>query len=450
MTVENVLLVTIDSLRADRVNARGDVMPGTSALMDRGVDLTAFERAYATGPGTTPSFPALITGTLPLSFEGLGPLCDSRPSVPGRLRKAGLSTAGFHCNPFLSRHFRYDVGFDAFRDYQNPLMGLATRIFPRGIEISNPKLRWLDYRLHLTDALKTAYRLVSGKPRPYVSADIIADDTISWLTAVDPPFFCWMHFMDVHHPCHPPTRYRARYGVEAVSAATVSELYAKMLREPERLSPGDVETLKSLYDAAIEYVDDQIERIVAVLARCGHLEDTLVVLTSDHGELFGDHGEFGKPERMYEALLKVPLVVGNNPPSLGAAAGDLVSLLDVPPLIHDVLGMAVPEAYEGRLPGIDPSRTHVLAEHAVNGDVIVAGRGERWRFEYDELRDETRLYDLEGGSEREVYLDDHHQEAGHVQSAVRSRLSELAVEEGEGTVTVPETVKSRLEDLGYT
>lgn len=146
-------------------------MPGTSALMDRGVDLTAFERAYATGPGTTPSFHALLTGTLPLSFEGLGPVCDNRPSVLGRLRKAGLSTAGFHCNPFLSKHFRYDVGFDAFRDYQNPLMGVATRIFPRGIEISDPKLRWLDYRLHLTDALKMAYRLVSGKPRPYVSAD---------------------------------------------------------------------------------------------------------------------------------------------------------------------------------------------------------------------------------------------------------------------------------------
>jgi arylsulfatase A-like enzyme len=98
----NVLLLTVDSMRADEVSRPHVDLPALESLIDSGV---SFERAFATGPGTTPSFPALLTGTMPLSYGGLGPLTADRPRVSSHFRDAGLTTGGFQSNPFLSRHF---------------------------------------------------------------------------------------------------------------------------------------------------------------------------------------------------------------------------------------------------------------------------------------------------------------------------------------------------------
>jgi len=436
---QNVLLLTVDSLRYDS-------MPSINKSALSGPSTVSFSQSFATGPGTTPSFPALLTGTLPLSYDGLGPLSGSRPRVSTHLAEAGHMTGAFQCNPFLSTHFNYDVGYDEFKDYQNPLMGIATKIFPRGIEINNPKLRRVDDVLHITDAIKKSYQLVKGKPRPYVSADIITDDTIEWLEATDQSFFCWTHYMDVHHPCFPPEEYRDRYDVTDVTQTDVSEWYSALLREPETLSKEEIHDLETLYEAAIEYTFDQIDRIVTHLKDTGRYEDTLVILTSDHGELFGEYGQHGKPERMYDELLHVPLVVTNSPDYLDGATDDLVSLLDIPPLIHDALGLDVPDEYEGQIPGKDESREYIMAEHEVEGDVIVGARSEDWLYEGDEINDEHRLFDLRNGFEQ---VDRDHPEADTVRNAVLARLDELNIEAKYLQGDMETDVEDRLEDLGY-
>jgi len=440
MTVENVLLVTIDSLRYDATEP-------AETLLSLGETGEWFEHAYATGPGTTPSFPAMLTGTLPLSYGGLGPLTDNRPRVAAELHAAGLRTGGFQCNPFLSTHFAYDYGFDSFEDYQNPLMGVATRIFPRGIELNNPKLERLDELIGLTDGIKWAYRTVAGKPRPYVSAEVVTDDTIGFLRETDEPFFCWTHYMDVHHPCHPPEPYREQFGVGDVTQVEVSEWYSALLREPETLSDAEIDAMERLYDAAVAYTDDQLARIVDALRQQGRFEDTLVVVTSDHGELFGDHGGYGKPECLYDELLHVPLVVCNGPPSLSEATDDLVSLLDLPPLFHDVLGLNVPEAYTGRRPGVDEPREYVCAEHEVEGDVVVGARSRKWRYTVDETDGDRRLVDL---STKERVDPNVEPDAGRlVREVVERRLSELDVGAEYLQDGVNGDVADRLEELGY-
>lgn len=439
----NVLLVTIDSLRTDAVDVPG--ADALAALISEGV---AFERAFATGPGTSPSFPALLTGTLPLSYRGLGPLSDDRPRVAARLREHGLATGGFQCNPFLSTHFGYDEGFDTFEDYQNPLMGLATRIFPRGIEINNPRLRRLDEHLHLTDAIKRTYQFVRGKPRPYVSAEVITDDAVEWLSTTDGPFFCWAHYMDVHHPCFPPAEYRERVGAGSVTQSEVSEWYSTVLDDPDGLTDREKEALERLYRGSIAYVSDQVERILAHLRETDRYEETLVIVTSDHGELFGEYGQYGKPERMYDELLHVPLVVANGPASLRRTRTDLVSLLDVPPLIHDVLGVPIPDAYEGRLPCGGEPREYVRAAHEVEGEVVVGARSDRWLYEADEIRDEHRLFDLRTGS-RVTTETAESPGAETVRQIVVDRLAELDVGASEIGNAVDGDVEDRLEDLGY-
>lgn len=447
---DNVLLVTVDSLRKDAFERyRKDRGSGPVAdLAERGV---SFERAYATGMGTNSSFPGMLTGTKPLSYGGLGPLCDDRPRVSTNLAAGGIDTTGaFHCNPFLSRFFNYDRGYDVFEDYQNPLMGVATKLFPRGIEINNPRLERADELLRITDFIKWTYRKVNGKPRPYVSADVITDDAVRWLDGRQESFFGWVHYMDVHHPCHPPREYRERFGTGHVTQAEVSELYSDFLREPRRLDEADIEVMRGLYDAAIDYTADQVGRLLETLSESNTLQDTMVVFTSDHGELFGEHGYYGKPERMYDELVQVPLVIANGPDRLADATEDLVSLLDIPPTMHDALGQDVPAAYEGRLPyGGDP-REDVTFEHAVEDEVVVAARSDEWLFEVDQIRDERRLHRSVDGRQRPVEVGAASlSEAERAVAPVHERLSALDVEGERLEATVEGDVEDRLEELGY-
>ncbi|WP_435156846.1 sulfatase [Haladaptatus sp. DFWS20] len=449
MTPNNVLLVTIDSLRADHLPSFGNETVDANAIEGMMREGDSFRWAFTTGPGTTPSFPAMLTGTMPLSYGGLGPLRDDRPRLARELGKNGLATAGYHCNPFLSSYFNYELGFDQFEDYQNVLMGIATKIFPRGIELNNPMLRNIDEKLHLTDAIKTAYQIVAGKPRPYVRAEVITDDTVEWLQQLSTPFFCWTHYMDVHHPCYPPSEYRERYEVADVSQTEVSQMYSTLLTEPGSLSSEDLRILERLYDAAIEYVSDQLARILQTLRQTGVLDETLVIVTSDHGEMFGEFEQFGKPERMHDELLHVPLVVLNGPEYLGDATEDLVSLLDIPPLIHDALGLEIPKAYTGRCPGLDESRSYVLAEHQVEGDVVVGARSADWLYEVDEIHDERRLFTMHDGERKRMNTEGNDSGANLVKTAVSARIEDLDGVTGVSPVSLDEDVEQRLEDLGY-
>ena len=447
--IENILLITVDSLRYD-LTLTSD--PQLSAIEELSEDGVVFEHAYATGPGTTPSFPAMLTGTLPLSYGGLGPLSDERPRVASNLRDAGLTTGGFQSNPFLSRHFNYDVGFDTFEDYQNPLMGIATKIFPRGIELSNPRLRKLDEAFHLTDAIKKTYELVKGKPRPYVNAETITTDAINWLDDVDDPFFGWVHYMDVHHPCYPPEQYRAQFGVADISQTEVSEWYSQLLTQPNTLSEDEIDSLRRLYDAAVLYTDDQVSRLLKRLRELNKYEDTLIVFTSDHGELFGEHGEYGKPERMYDELLNIPLIIVNGPNSISEASNGIVSLLDLPPLFHDVLSLAIPESYEGRLIGSDSPRDYVLAEHEGRnnegeGKSIIGARSLNWLYEADELHREHRLFEVSEKLNRVESPPS--SKAKLLQNKVTNRLNELDVKSHHLENEAEGDIQERLEDLGY-
>ena len=444
-SVDNVLFVTVDSLRYDVWERMQDTLSAGPRLEGAGV---SFDRAFATGPGTTPSFPGMLTGTLPRSYGGLGPLTPARPRVAALLGDRGFATGGFHSNPFLSTHFNYDRGFDEFEDYQNPLMGVATRIFPRGIEINNPWLGRVDDLVNLTGGIKTAYRTVASKPRPYVSAEVITDDAMAWMADADEPFFCWAHYMDVHHPCHPPAEYRAAFDVEDVDVGTVSDLYSRLLDDSATLTDAEITDLRRLYRASIVYVDSQVERFLEALESSGRLDDTLVVFTSDHGELFGEYGQYGKPERMYDELIHVPLVVVNGPSDLSAATDELVSIVDVPPLIHRAAGLDVPSEYVGRYPEPE-ARNYVVAEHEVRGDSVVGVRSDAWLYEIDHIREERRLTDVQSGTEvsPEGRVDD---ELSQVQQVANQRMNDIGTDSGASDEhRIDPDVEARLEDLGY-
>ncbi|MFB9808959.1 sulfatase-like hydrolase/transferase [Haladaptatus pallidirubidus] len=221
-----------------------------------------------------------------------------------------------------------------------------------------------------------------------------------------------------------------------------------MLTNPESLSETEIDLLRRLYDAAVVYTDFQIGRIIRKLHDLGIYENTLIVFTSDHGELFGEYNKFGKPERMYDELLQIPLIITNGPDYLPEYKNELVSLLDLPPLFHNSLGLSVPSEYEGTQFGKDDPRDYITAEHEVNGKVVVGARSKNWLYEVDEIRDDTRLFDLRKPRPKQVSFDEN-SETNRIQEAVMSRLADLDVETRDLENEVEGDVQNRLEDLGY-
>lgn len=433
MAVENVLLVTIDSLRHD---FRAEDAPTLDGLSRTG---TSFRHAFATGPGTTPSFPGILTGSYPLSYGGLGQLCPDRPSLARELRSHGLSTAGFHSNPFLSESFNYDTGFETFDDYQDSLTDVATRIFPQGVEKSvlpSP----------ITSALKQTYEFVRGKPRPYERAETITDDAVRWLDTAPQEFFAWVHYMDVHHPCFPPESYLEAVGLGDTTASAIADLYSRAIDSSSTVSEEEHRVLVDSYRASLRYVDDQIERLLDVLRKQNRYEETLVIVTSDHGQLFDDFGAYGKPYRLVDALVEVPLVLDNAPSKLADATGELVSLVDLPPTIHRSLGFGVPDVYEGRHPVEGPPRETVLVEHQIDDSVIVGVRSQDQKYVVDAIEDEERAYVVDDTGESPLDVDD-------VDASLRDRaldrLEGIDVDRPKYVEQVDDATEQRLEDLGY-
>lgn len=433
MTVENVLLVTIDSLRHD---FREIDAPTITELAEQGA---SFQQAFATGPGTTASFPAILGGSYPLSYGGIGKLSEDRPFLARELQSRGMATAGFHSNPFLTEAFNYHIGFETFEDYQDSLMNIAIRIFPQGIEksvIPEP----------VTTTLKKSFELVRGKPRPYEQAEVITDDAIKWLKTASDGFFEWVHYMDVHHPCFPPESYLREFDVGYVSNGEISDLYSQSIEEPGSVNEEDHRILVDSYRASIRYVDDEIDRLLSTLREEGRFEETLVIVTSDHGQTFGNFGGYGKPYRLYDALIKVPLIIKNAPVEFNEKTEELVSLVDIPPLIHSCLGFEKPDRYEGNSPLTDKPRNWIIAEHQVGENVIVGARTNNMKYIVDGIMDEERAFEIELDGEATSHIDD---VQDWLRERVLARLDETDVNMPEYVSHIDSTVENRLEKLGY-
>ncbi|WP_424019001.1 sulfatase-like hydrolase/transferase [Halorientalis pallida] len=449
MTVDNVLLVTIDSLRYDRVlGDRGvDPAPTISRLAESG---TSFTNAFSNGPNTPTSFPSILTSTYPLMYGGYDYLDDRRPFLSETLADAGLSTVGYHSNPHLGPQQNYNSGFQNFNDGAEEDDDART--------IKNFVDANLDPDSRLYRLLRRVWHYFTMKTdsSAYVKAPEITDRAIDWLDDTwdgETPYFMWLHYMDVHYPFTPPDEFVSEIGAEPPSTRRTADLNGKMQENPEQLSEADRGTLLDLYDGEIRYMDHHLGRLVDRLEALDERENTAIVVTADHGEAFGEHDRYGHHEYMYDELMHVPLVV-DVPGRAGRTVEEQVSLIDIGPTVCDLVGTDVPEAVQGE--SLDPylsgesSEDRTLIGTSSQGDRL-AVRTPSWKFLWHRADERVELYDLESDpEERRDVSDDRPEEV----SRFRERLEEY-LEEAAATNTElpdidesPET-KQRLKDLGY-
>jgi choline-sulfatase len=378
----NILLITIDTLRADRVG-RG-LTPSIDAVAARG---TRFTNARATVPLTLPSHVSIMTGKLPpqtgVRVNGGGGLAAGQPTIARVLKDGGYRTGAFVGAYVLDRRFGLAGGFDRYDDrVDRDVSGAAT--------------------------LEAERR-----------GDAVVNAALAWLPSSDSrPFFAWIHLYDPHAPYDPPADYLAR---------------AKNVP----------------YDGEVVFADAQVGRVMDWLTSSGQASRTVVVITGDHGEGLGEHGELTHGMLAYDSTLRVPLII-SGPGAPAATVEDAVSLVDLAGTLAELARRPRPDSMHAqsllRAPiGERDDYAETDYPRAAGWHPLRVLVADRWKLI---VSSEPELYDLR----------DDPREARNVASekaaglaALRTRLREIETAAGapSSSAPVPSDVAERLRALGY-
>lgn len=422
----NVILLTVDALRADRLSGYGyerQTSPKLDSLMS---DNLWFDNAFSASSHTAEAVPAILTGRYPDEAIDKKYRLDSR-SLPQYLQEGGYATGGFHSNPYVSRAYGYRAGFDKFDD---------------DLYLGQHKLLALFQRL--LDIIRNKH---------YARAEEINERSLDWIDSLDgDSFFLWNHYMDVHGPYQPPANYQKQFHGTAVENRDLHRLYKRSVSEPDDVTEEEHRILTNLYDGEIRYLDDQLSGFLDALAHRGLLEDSLVIITADHGDGFNEQGYYAHPRTLDDELLHVPLIVlglAEQPARISAPT----STLDIVPTVLAALGEEHPD-----LPGTPlqhiartPSEYNDRRVYSqVRGDEE-KDNGNRRRFR---LQDGTNALTVERNIETSELISeptsDHPDNTEGLLEHSKQRIVRHANSaESEEEVDTDGDIERRLEALGY-
>lgn len=474
----NVLLITIDALRADSVSWNGSAFqttPNLDLLAERSV---VFTQAFTSFPGTTASMPSLMSGLFP-NFEGITKwddytfhgfnefeteaetaqpnIADGLPMLAETLQSAGYRTMGFNTNPHLVGPRNFNQGFSDYEDFAG-YMGTAQQ--------------------------RRSHPLESAYP----PADVVMDKVVPVVEKLgDEPFFMWIHLMEPHSPYLPPPphdRVSPRAFSNLADLQINEALYHCLHRQwgaaPEHIVHPSMEDLGlekeqltehllGLYEGEIRFCDDALGRLFRVIEQVGLLDNTIVVMTADHGEEFFDHGYVTHhfESALAEELIRIPLLIrppGGLPDRLDIDR--LVRMVDIAPTILDLAGL--PEAaasMEGAslrpmMEGLE-TEPRVAYYSTIQYEIV---RTERWKYRLErggsvDGQSVERLFDIVADPMETRDLASKHPE---VVAAMRADYAVFAEQlSNRGSVgaqgaaatdppgVVDEETRKRLEALGY-
>src|SRR5262245_41977881 len=324
----SLLLITVDTLRADRLGSYGyrlPTSPAMDALATRGV---AFADCTATWPKTWPSLASVLTGLHPRGagvLYGRRRLPASARTLAEILSERGWQTAAVVANLNLGAALGFDQGFGLFvESWQERGQGSVAAGPPCWVKAST-------------------------------NATLVTDPALRWLGARkrEHPFFLWLHYMDPHGPYLPPVGYSALFA-DAHPARSVPLARLPRYQRQKNAAGREVADLgfyHAQYDREVRYLDDELGRLLARLPALGYdPRDMLVALTADHGESLGEHRYFLDHGKLpYQGSALVPLIFAwpGRLPS-GRRVNEPVSLVDLPATLLDLSGIPVPSSFEGK------------------------------------------------------------------------------------------------------
>jgi len=343
----NIVLLTIDALRVDHLGVYGyekDISPHIDALAARGV---RFEQAIVQAPWTYPSFASMMTSHYPTELDQAGyelTSCwvdEQWVTLAEALHDAGYATQAIVTNPWLDKKFGFDQGFDGYVSVDGTL-GWRIMLLRESL--------WGKLPLPIGEWLQATKRWALGPEGRWWDTDAATVNyhVVRWLYRNRrEPFFLWVHYIDPHSPYDPEPRWMPKE--LPTSPARVRWLRRHQLEIGNtRMHPEDIETLRALYDAEIQGADEGVGEIIATLEELGLSEHTVIVVTADHGEEFGEHGGYEHGRTLYDEVLRVPLIMAGSP--LGETrqvVKEQVRTVDLMPTLLELAGAEPPPGMRG-------------------------------------------------------------------------------------------------------
>lgn len=385
-SVPSVLLISIDMLRADHVGCYGyerNTTPSIDRLAQGGV---RFAETVSTAPWTLPAHASLFT-SLPSSVHGASDasttaLAPEVTTLAERFSAAGYATAGFYAGPYLHEAYGLGQGFDVYQycvDYADDYG--AGDVADWGSD---------------TEAQRRSHHGVTN-PGVHKAAS-------AWLGDVPEgaPFFAFVHLWDAHYDFTPPPPYDSFYTDPAYQGFVTGREFFFDARIHAGMDPADLAQLVGLYDGEIRWTDAFVGKLLDDLERLGRLDDTLVVLVSDHGTELFDHGQKGHRRNLYDEALMVPFVLAGPGVPAAMVVPDQVSLLDVGPTLLELCGLPGGDAGMGRslVPYFDasaePAPVGALSELLTGGNELRSLRTSGSKIVHREPDGLYVWFDLEG------------------------------------------------------
>jgi arylsulfatase A-like enzyme len=392
----------VDALRRDHVGAYGYDRP-TTPFIDHLANIgVTFDNAYAQAPQTLHSTATMFTSRyFPFILRGV-----EHDPIPGfdeeRQRRWARTPRLARANITFAEVLR-EAGYQTFGLFTNPHHH-ATSGFWQGFE--------------------DARYLTTEPGYPYGRVETVCREFQGWLASriSERPFFAYLHLMDVHNPYRPPAPQRSLFPPGEGRYVFVKG------RPQQPLDPADLDATRALYDGEIRYVDDSIRDALTQLLRDGALDNTVVLITSDHGEEFMDHGGLGHGTGVEPELLRIPLIVAGSTivESGGRRFRPLVRNLDIAPTLVELAQQPVPAVFEGTslvpvLRGTASSSDYWLLSYA-RVDAWRSLTSRRWHVMWDRTNGAKRLYDM---SVDPRGMHDVASQHPHIVTRVMSRLRRL-------------------------
>jgi arylsulfatase A-like enzyme len=369
----NVLLIVLDTVRADHLSLYGYERPTTPNLERLARGGIRFGQARAAAPWTLASHANLFTGRWPheLAIEWMSPLREDVPTLAEHLGSLGYATAGFAGNTL---YCAYDSGLNrGFTHYQDYVLDELNAA--RTVSLVNESLKALSqFGRFLPLPTPTLLNLAHGERK---FADVVNREFLDWLSRRHEPgrpFFAFLNYVDAHSPYLLPsgTSYR-------LSSAPMTDADLRFLAEgwtqvdKRRIPRAPPSLVRDAYDNCLAYLDERLGELIDDLQRRGVLDQTLVIVTADHGEGLGEHGLVDHGESLYRTEIRVPLLIvlpadrGRSP----VAVEEFVSLRDIATTIADFVRPETKSPFPGRsLLPMGPTRARPSATPSDDDDVV--------------------------------------------------------------------------------
>jgi arylsulfatase A-like enzyme len=336
----NVVLIVWDTVRASYLSLYGyqrDTAPNLSAWARKGV---RYERATAPAPWTFPSHSSFFTGQWPfrVNTQWQYTLDASHSTLAEYLSSRGYQTTAFVAN---IDSCNYETGLDrGFAHYED------FALTPRSLVSRSVGGRWiLENVLSFGDYYEKKWIGLQSRGAREINAAFL-----DWLNRrrKDRPFFAFLNYFDAHAPYIPPTGKAGRFGIRPTTPADYQVLMDFTLTNKNEVTKRDVRMARDCYQDCIAFLDEQLGRLLDELQGQGLLGNTDVIITSDHGEEFGEHIFFGHAHNTNLDAIGVPLVILSPRAPAGRVVSNPISLRDLPATVVDLLGLADGSPFPGR------------------------------------------------------------------------------------------------------